>query len=51
MAKRKITLTIDESLIEWCKMRAERDYKYASVSHLVEFAVSQLREMDESSLK
>ena len=41
--KKKISITVDEDLIEWAKKQVETK-RYRSLSHIFEYALEELRE-------
>ncbi len=43
MAKKPISATIDEELIEWIKKEVEDKRKYRNKSHLIEIALESLK--------
>jgi Arc/MetJ-type ribon-helix-helix transcriptional regulator len=43
MAKRPISATIEEDLIEWMREKLEDKEKYRNMSHLIEVALLNLR--------
>ena len=47
MPRKKISVTIDEELLEWCRKKVESK-RFRSVSHVIEYALLKLREEDKS---
>ncbi len=51
MAKRKITITIDENLDDWVKAQVEKGF-FADKSHAVQFSLMKVKQlMDKGEIK
>ncbi len=47
MGKKPISATIDEELIRWINKKIEDKTRFRNKSHLIEIAISMLKEKDE----
>ena len=43
MVRRKISVTIDEELLEWARKQVESK-RFRSISHVIEYALTKLKE-------
>jgi|Deesub1362A_J573_1020465.scaffolds.fasta_scaffold00104_37 Arc/MetJ-type ribon-helix-helix transcriptional regulator len=46
MGKRKVSITIDDDLLEWIKREVKRN-RFASISHAAVYALRRLKESEE----
>lgn len=47
LPRKRVTISIDETLLEWADQAVEKGFKYKDRSHVFEYALARLREDEE----